>query len=86
MDINAFLKDVSDKICKTLPENLQGLKHDLEKNVQGVLNNAFTKLDLVAREEFEAQTKVLARTRQKVEALEAKVAELEKALQDLSHD
>ena len=50
---------------------------DLEKNVRGLMTQGFQKLDLVTREEFELQTKVLAKTREKLEALEAKVAALE---------
>lgn len=51
---------------------------DIEKNLRAGLQNIFTKLDLVTREEFDVQQEVLLRTRAKLEALEAKVAELEK--------
>jgi hypothetical protein len=50
---------------------------DLEKNFRGMLSSAFTRLELVSREEYDVQTQVLARTRQKLEALEARVAEIE---------
>ena len=50
---------------------------DLEKNFRGMLASAFTRLELVSREEYDVQTQVLARTRQKLEALEARVAEIE---------
>jgi BMFP domain-containing protein YqiC len=50
---------------------------DLDKNVRAALNSALGHLDLVTREEFEIQKQVLARTREKVEALEMRVAELE---------
>lgn len=86
MEKAQFLKDLADRICNALPSNLQDIKKDLEKNIQGVLNNAFTKFDLVTREEFDTQTKVLARTRQKIESLEAKIKELEKMIQESSHD
>ena len=52
---------------------------DLEKNFRGMLSSAFSRLDLVAREEYDAQVAVLARTREKLSALEARVAELEAA-------
>ena len=52
---------------------------EIEKNVRAMMNQGFQKMDLVTREEFELQTKVLAKTREKLEALEAKVAALEKA-------
>ena len=51
---------------------------DLEKNFRGLLSSAFARLDLVSREEYDVQTQVLARTREKLAALEARVAELEK--------
>jgi BMFP domain-containing protein YqiC len=50
---------------------------DLEKNVRGLMTQGFQKLDLVTREEFDLQTLVLAKTRAKLEELEAKVSALE---------
>ena len=50
---------------------------DIEKNVRALLSTFFTKLDLVSREEFDIQSQVLQRTREKLEALEARVARLE---------
>lgn len=50
---------------------------DLEKNFRGLLSSALTRLDLVSREEYDVQAEVLARTREKLAALEARIAELE---------
>ncbi|HEX7607235.1 MAG TPA: accessory factor UbiK family protein, partial [Usitatibacter sp.] len=50
---------------------------DLEKNMRGLLASAFTRLDLVSREEYDVQTQVLSRAREKLVALETRVAELE---------
>jgi len=50
---------------------------DLEKNFRGMLSSTFAKLDLVTREEYDAQARVLARAKEKLAALEARVAELE---------
>ena len=50
---------------------------DIEKNLRATLGGLFAKLDLVTREEFDVQREVLTRTRAKLEALEARVAELE---------
>ena len=50
---------------------------DIEKNARALLASFFTKLDLVTREEFEVQTEVLRRTREKLKALEARVERLE---------
>lgn len=50
---------------------------DVEKNIRALLAQGFSKLDLVTREEFDIQAQVLARAREQLTALEAKVAELE---------
>lgn len=50
---------------------------DFEKNVRGLLSSAFARLDLVSREEYDVQSQVLARAREKLAALEARVAQLE---------
>jgi hypothetical protein len=50
---------------------------DLEKNFRGMLSSAFTRLELVSREEYDVQAQVLARTREKLAALEARVAQME---------
>ena len=50
---------------------------DIEKNIRALLTQGFAKLDLVTREEFDIQTQVLARAREQLTALEARVAELE---------
>ena len=52
---------------------------DIEKNAKAVLSGVFSKLDLVTREEFDIQSQLLARTREKLKALEARVDALEKA-------
>ena len=51
---------------------------DAEKNVKAMVTGALGRLDLVTREEFDIQAAVLLRTREKLEALEARVAELER--------
>ncbi|MBI4989198.1 MAG: accessory factor UbiK family protein [Rhodocyclales bacterium] len=55
----------------------RGPAQDLERNARALLNGLFARLDFVPREEFEAQREVLARTRGKLEALEARLAALE---------
>ncbi len=51
---------------------------DIEKNVRALMGSVFTKMDLVTREEFDIQVELLKRTREKLDALELRVAELEK--------
>ena len=70
------LDDLAMKIGKAF-ENSPA--KDVEKNVKAMLQSGLAKLDVVTRQEFDVQKEVLARTRDKVEALEARVAELEAA-------
>lgn len=80
-DTNA-LNDLAKRLADALPADLLALKGDLEKNFHAILQASFSRMNLVSREEFEVQTAVLARTREHLEGLEARVAELEKQLLD----
>ena len=71
------LQDLARKLADAVPEGLQSMRSDLEKNFRSVLQSGLDKLDLVTREEFEVQEAVLQRTREKLEALEARLKELE---------
>ncbi len=64
-------------LADTLPQGLRSARDDLEKNFHAVLQSGIGKLDLVTREEFEVQEAVLARTREKLESLEARLAKME---------
>ena len=64
-------------LAESLPEGLRSVRSDLEQNFQSVLRSGISRLDLVTREEFEVQEAVLRRTREKLEALEARLAGLE---------
>ncbi len=75
-----ILDDLAKKLADSVPASVRELQHDLEKNFHATLQSAFTKLDLVTREEFEVQTAVLARTRAKVEALQSHLDKLEQSL------
>ena len=72
------IENLAKKLAESLPEGLRSMRDDLESNFRGVLRSGLNKLDLVTREEFEVQEAVLARTREKLEALEAKLGALEK--------
>ena len=75
---------VFESISQTMTQFMQG-KAELpgpdmvQQQIKTMLQTSFAKLDLVTREEFDAQSAVLQRTREKLEQLEAKVAELESA-------
>jgi ubiquinone biosynthesis accessory factor UbiK len=77
MDKPNFLNDLQAKINQAL-ENSPA--KDIEKNMKAMMTQGFSKLDLVTREEFDIQMQVLAKTRAKLEVLEARVAELEAQL------
>jgi BMFP domain-containing protein YqiC len=65
------------QLAAAVPKNLRALGEDLEKNFRSLLLAGFERMDLVTREEFDLQTAVLERTREKLEALEARIAGLE---------
>ncbi|MCG8369631.1 MAG: accessory factor UbiK family protein [Proteobacteria bacterium] len=71
------LENIARRLAEAVPEGLRSVREDLESNFRSVLRSSLSKLDLVTREEFEVQEAVLARTREKLEALEALVKELE---------
>jgi len=67
------LEDLAKKLYATLPQSVQTLEDDIKQQFKEILQTTFTHLDLVTREEFDVQLKVLARTREKVDALEKEV-------------
>jgi len=72
-----FIDEIARQISAGLPAGLLGMQQDVEKNIRTLVESTLSKLDLVTREEFDLQTEVLARTRQKLEALERQLNELE---------
>jgi BMFP domain-containing protein YqiC len=73
------IENLARKLAESVPEGLRSMRDDLETNFRGVLRSGISKLDLVTREEFEVQEAVLARTREKLEILEARLKEIETA-------
>jgi BMFP domain-containing protein YqiC len=71
------IDEIARRLLDSVPPAFRSIQHDLESNFRTVLRASLSKLDLVTREEFDTQLKVLERTRSKLEALEKKVAELE---------
>jgi BMFP domain-containing protein YqiC len=72
-----FVEELSAKMSEFLAASPA---RDLEKNFRAMMTSGLARLDLVTREEFDVQAKVLARTREKLAALEARLAELERGL------
>jgi len=71
------IDEIADTITRALPPGLLQMREDAEKNIRAAMSSTFNKLDLVTREEFEVQSQVLLRTREKLEALEKRLEELE---------
>jgi len=72
------ISEISNKIKEIINSSPAA---DIEKNLNALLQGAFTKLELVSREEFDVQREVLQRTRLQLEALEQRLAELESGRQ-----
>lgn len=71
------LDELNRHISDLLPRDFSLLKDDLKEQIRALIHDSFKKMDLVTREEYEIQSRVLTRTREKLEALEQVVAQLE---------
>ncbi len=76
--MNNTLEDLTKRISDLLPNNVKHMQDDVESNVRSLLQSALGKMNLVTREEFDVQSAVLQRTREKLEQLEKQVTELQK--------
>lgn len=77
-----FLKQLAAQLSEALPPHVSTLKKDFEKNCHGILSKTFAKFNLITREEFDSQSKVLLRTRKKLEELESQLEKLESLLKN----
>ena len=71
------LDDLARRLADAVPPGLTALKNDLEQNFKALLQSGLTKLDLVTRQEFDIQSGVLRRSRERLEEPEARIAALE---------
>jgi len=74
METPAFLEDLQQRVAALLEGSPAA---DLQKNLKALLVQQFSRLDLVTREDFEIQRELLDRAREKIDALEARVAQME---------
>ncbi|WP_133128929.1 ubiquinone biosynthesis accessory factor UbiK [Legionella nagasakiensis] len=81
VEISQF-EELAKKLYATLPASVQNFENEIQQKFREILQSAFTRMDLVTREEFDIQIKVLARTRDKVEALQKQVDALLAANKD----
>jgi len=71
------LEEIAKQISESVPPGMKTMAEGAEAKVKQVLQSQLNRLDFVSREEFDIQTQVLMRTRAKLEALEARISELE---------
>ena len=71
------IEQIARQVHESMPKGLRDLGEDVEKKIRQVLQSQLTRLDLVSREEFDVQTQVLLRTREKLALLEQRLSELE---------
>lgn len=71
------IDEIARALLERVPPALHAVRSDLEANFRALLRERLSKLDLVSRDEFDAQTRVLERTRAQLEALETRLAALE---------
>lgn len=74
------LDDLSKRLTDAIPSGFSTFTGDLERNFRAILQGTFEKMNLVSREEFDVQRAVLAKTREKLDKLEAQFAELEQRI------
>jgi BMFP domain-containing protein YqiC len=72
-----LIDDLARRLAGSVPEGMVALRRDLEQNFKGVLQAGLAKFDLVTREEFDVQSGVLRRTREKLAQLEQRLKDLE---------
>lgn len=72
------LEEIAKQITDAVPPSVKTMAESAEAKIKQVLQSQVSRLDFVSREEFDIQSQVLLRTREKLEALEARLADLEK--------
>jgi BMFP domain-containing protein YqiC len=72
-----FLRDLADRLANSVPQGASTARADLARNFDALLRDAFARMDLVTREEFDIQRKVLERTRARLAELEVQLGRLE---------
>jgi ubiquinone biosynthesis accessory factor UbiK len=80
---NSRIDDIARRLFEGLPEAARTMRRDIESNFRAVLGSSLGKLDLTTREEFEVQSKLLERTRTRIEQLELRIGALEKRIVEL---
>lgn len=79
------LDDLVGRLSSAMPDSVKHLQADIENNLKSGLESGLQKMNLVTREEFEVQSAVLLKTREKIDALEQKIKALEALLEQQSN-
>ncbi len=80
------IEQIAKQIHESMPQPVKDLSSDVEQKVRQVIQGQLNKLDVVSREEFDVQTQVLLRTREKLTQMEQKLAEIESKLENKSDE
>jgi len=80
---NAGIDQIARELFERLPEAAKTMRRDIEANFRAVLQASLGKLELTTRTDFEVQSRLLERTRERVEQLERRLASLEKRVKEI---
>ena len=75
--MNEALEELSKRISSLIPGDIKHMQDDIENNIRNLLQASLKKMNLVTREEFDVQSAVLQRTREKLDLLEKELAQLQ---------
>ena len=73
----SFVRDLAERLVRNVPQGMQSAGDELQRNFESVLQTALSRLDLVTREDFDVQRRLLERSREKLDALEAELARMQ---------
>jgi hypothetical protein len=85
MAIEQIVTRLSEQLSQALPPGVRQLRGDIEENIKAVLRETLARMNLVTREEFDVQTAMLARTRSRLEAVEAELRAMEQRVNTLEN-
>ena len=77
--VNETLEELTKRISSLIPGDVKHMQEDIENNVRNLLQTTLSKMNLVTREEFDVQSAVLQRTREKLEQLEKEFDQLKRS-------
>jgi BMFP domain-containing protein YqiC len=76
------IEEIAKQVTDAIPSKFKDIANDIEEKTKVVLQRKLSQLDVVSREEFDVQTQVLLKTREKLAELENKLADIEVKLTD----